>query len=86
MQSVHTMLEHFNTLDLPIGVYVVDPDGRFLACNLPLRQMLKLPLAGDVGARSLDFYISRMLFATADHLERMHGDLWPASLSPVPAT
>ena len=50
------LVRQFDFLDLPIGVYVVAPDGRFVACNRPVRQMLGLPLNGDFNASLADFY------------------------------
>ncbi|MEW5717270.1 MAG: PAS domain-containing protein, partial [Chloroflexota bacterium] len=43
-------------LDLPIGVYVVAPDGQFIACNRPVRALLNLPLEGAVRASIAQFY------------------------------
>ena len=50
------MAHKLNILDLPIGVYVVAPDGQFLACNRPVRAMLNLPLEGDVYASIAQCY------------------------------
>ncbi|MBI5301702.1 MAG: PAS domain-containing protein [Chloroflexi bacterium] len=43
-------------LDMPIGVYVVATDGQFIACNRLVRDMLALPLDGDVHASLAQFY------------------------------
>lgn len=44
--------------DLPIGVYLVKPDGQFIECNRVVREMLGLPLEGPVTHASLaDFYV-----------------------------
>jgi signal transduction histidine kinase len=51
------LIQGFDTLKLPIGVYFVAPDGQFIECNRVLRQMLMFPLEGDVTARSTDFYV-----------------------------
>ncbi|MBM3131237.1 MAG: hypothetical protein FJ009_21770 [Chloroflexi bacterium] len=50
------LLRELNILDLPIGVYVVAPDGRLLACNRPVRALFNLPLQGDVRANIAQFY------------------------------
>jgi signal transduction histidine kinase len=54
-QIASELVHHFNFLDMPIGVYVVAPDGHFVACNKPVRDLLQLP--DDVTQASLaDFY------------------------------
>ncbi|MBI4786361.1 MAG: PAS domain-containing sensor histidine kinase [Chloroflexi bacterium] len=56
-QATNLELAHnFDYLQLPIGVYFVAPDGRFLTCNRRVRQMLGLPLEGAVNASLADFY------------------------------
>ena len=55
-QAAIEQLWNFSCLQLPIGVYFVAPDGRFLACNQPIRQILDLPLEGPVEASIADFY------------------------------
>ena len=50
------LAHNFDYLQLPIGVYFVAPDGRFLSCNRRVRQMLGLPLEGPVNASLADFY------------------------------
>jgi PAS domain S-box-containing protein len=42
-QIAADLIRTYNFLDMPIGVYVVAPDGRFIACNRSVREMLKLP-------------------------------------------
>src|SRR5512141_673089 len=54
--SPDTLLDQIHFLDLPIGVYVVAPDGQFITCNRPVRQMLGLPLDGPVQANIGTFY------------------------------
>lgn len=59
MDSQHSVAEleqRTSFLDLPIGVYVVAPDGRFVACNRSVRSLLNLPLEGPVDASLADFY------------------------------
>jgi signal transduction histidine kinase len=57
MDPQHLAIAHeLNILDLPIGVYVVAPDGRFLACNRSVRAMFNLPLEGDIRASISQFY------------------------------
>ena len=50
------MARELNILDLPIGIYVVAPDGRFIACNRPVRAMFNLPLEGDLDVSIAQFY------------------------------
>ncbi len=50
------LVRNFNFLDMPIGVYVVAPDGHFVACNRPVRELLKLPLDGPIQASLAQFY------------------------------
>jgi signal transduction histidine kinase len=54
--SIHELARRFNFLEMPIGVYAVAPDGRFLECNLPVRRLLGLPLTGPISASIADFY------------------------------
>jgi signal transduction histidine kinase len=54
--AIASLVRNFSFLDVPIGVYVVAPDGRFLACNRSVRHLLHLPLEGAVNARLADFY------------------------------
>jgi PAS domain S-box-containing protein len=42
-QIAAELVRSYNFLDMPIGVYVVAPDGHFVACNRPVREMLNLP-------------------------------------------
>lgn len=42
--------------DLPIGVYVVTKDGRFVECNRRVREILGLPLEGEVDDNITRFY------------------------------
>lgn len=42
--------------DLPIGVYVLTNDGRFVSCNRRAREILRLPLEGDVEDSIVRFY------------------------------
>jgi PAS domain S-box-containing protein len=42
--------------DLPIGVYVVARDGRFIKCHERVRNILQLPQEGEIGRSILDFY------------------------------
>jgi PAS domain S-box-containing protein len=54
--SAAELTSHLSFLDLPIGAYVVSPDGRFVACNHSVRQMLGLGLDGPLEASLADFY------------------------------
>lgn len=40
-------------LDLPIGVYIVRRDGRFVSCNSEARKILRLPLEEDIKESSI---------------------------------
>ncbi|HEY0404166.1 MAG TPA: PAS domain-containing sensor histidine kinase [Pyrinomonadaceae bacterium] len=42
--------------DLPIGVYVVTRDGRFVKCNRRAREILRLPLDGEIDDTIIRFY------------------------------
>ncbi|HEX5689841.1 MAG TPA: PAS domain-containing protein, partial [Roseiflexaceae bacterium] len=55
-QTVIELVGNMSCLQLPIGVYVVAPDGRFIAANKPLRALLQLPLHGPLDASIADFY------------------------------
>src|SRR5512135_860101 len=54
--SAAELTSHLSFLDLPIGAYVVSPDGRFVACNHSVRQMLGLALEGTLEASLAEFY------------------------------
>jgi PAS domain S-box-containing protein len=56
-QIAAELINHYNFLDMPIGVYVVASDGHFIACNRPVREMLKLP--ADVTQASLAQFYAR---------------------------
>lgn len=49
-------LDDFDFLQLPIGVYLVAPDGRFFALNSSVRKILRLPLKGNIQANIRNFY------------------------------
>ena len=55
-QIAAELVRSYNFLDMPIGVYVVAPDGYFIACNRPVREMLHLPLEGPVDKSIAQFY------------------------------
>ena len=42
--------------DLPIGIYIVTRDGKFIECNKLAREILNLPLEGSINASITDFY------------------------------
>lgn len=46
----------FDFRELPIGVYMTSLDGQFIVANRVLRQMLDLPLEGNLQANIRDFY------------------------------
>ncbi|MCZ6783320.1 MAG: PAS domain-containing protein, partial [Proteobacteria bacterium] len=56
-------LERVDILHLPIGVYVLDGEGRFRDCNDGVRQILGLPAQGAVDAQITDFYAEPSRFA-----------------------
>jgi PAS domain S-box-containing protein len=58
--------------DLPVGVYVVTKDGRFVNCNRRAREILRLPLEGSVEDSIARFYHD------PENRERMHEELLKA--------
>jgi PAS domain S-box-containing protein len=58
--------------DLPVGVYVVTKDGSFVNCNRRAREILRLPLEGDVEDSIARFY------QDPENRERMHEELLAA--------
>jgi len=50
------LIGDMSCFQLPIGVYVIAPDGCFLAINQPIRALLRLPGDGPVEANIADFY------------------------------
>ncbi len=58
-----SLLEKIGLLDLPIGAYIVAPDGHFIACNRSVRELLGLPLQGDIQASIADFYADQKVRA-----------------------
>ncbi len=54
--TVDEAIHNISFLDVPVGVYIVAPDGRLLACNESVRKMLDLPLQGPVNASLAEFY------------------------------
>jgi PAS domain S-box-containing protein len=59
-------------LDLPVGVYIVRRDGRFVQCNRRAREILNLPLEGDLDDSIERFYQSR------EERDRIHEELLKA--------
>ena len=55
-QTVIELVGNMSCLQLPIGVYVVAPDGHFIAANKPLRALLQLPSHGPIDISLADFY------------------------------
>ncbi len=54
--NLHPLLQQFDPAILPIGVYIVTPDGRFAFCNAYLRRLLQLPPEGALTQMISDFY------------------------------
>lgn len=54
--SEDELLEHVDFIHLPIGVYVVDPDGHFRACNDGVRKILGLSATGPIDTKIQDYY------------------------------
>lgn len=54
--KLRRLAENLTPFDLPIGVYVVTKDGRFIKCHDRVREMLRLPPEGEVNRSILDFY------------------------------
>lgn len=59
-------------LDLPVGVYIVRRDGRFVKCNRRAREILNLPLDAE-----LDDSIERF-YQSPDERNRIHDELLKA--------
>jgi PAS domain S-box-containing protein len=55
--------------DLPIGVYVVNKDGRFVMCNRRAREIFRLPLKGEINDSITRFY------RNPERREEMHREL-----------
>ena len=56
-QIAAELVQGFNFLDMPIGVYVVAPDGQLIACNRLVREMFHLPLNAPLQASVASFYV-----------------------------
>jgi PAS domain S-box-containing protein len=80
-EKARQLFRRLTPFDLPIGVYLVAPEGRFLECDRRVRAILKLPPEGPPNASILDFYRdpaerARLLHETQEaegrgkHLER----------------
>ncbi len=54
--KLRLLAESLTPFDLPIGVYVVTKDGRFIKCHKRVREMLRLPPEGEVNRSILEFY------------------------------
>ena len=68
-QSDEEILRIFGEIgpqDLPVGVYVVRPDGRFLIASPAIRRLLQMPLQGPVDRVSI-----RELYANPDDREAL---------------
>ncbi len=50
------LFEQLSLSSLPVGIYLVTPEGRFLECNTRTREILGLPLERAVDASITDFY------------------------------
>lgn len=48
--------KHLSFLELPIGVYVVTPEGQIIEANRQARLLFQLPLIGAIDKSILDFY------------------------------
>jgi signal transduction histidine kinase len=61
MKEIYPSKAQFNDFDfreLPIGVYMTSLDGQFIVANRTMRQMLRLPLKGDLDANIMQFYVN----------------------------
>jgi signal transduction histidine kinase len=54
--NLHPLLQSFDPAYLPLGVYVVTPDGCFVFCNAHARRLLHLPPEGTITQKIGDFY------------------------------
>lgn len=50
--------DEFDFRELPIGVYMTSLDGQFIVANKIMRQMLGLPLGGQLQANIVPFYVN----------------------------
>ena len=60
-KSIREFARTLGVLDLPIGVYIVTPNGHFVDCNRQVRQLLDLPLEGPIDASIADYYVDPRL-------------------------
>ena len=52
------LFEQFDFQDLPIGIYKTSIEGRFIVANRIVREMLSLPLEGEVNANIINYYVN----------------------------
>jgi PAS domain S-box-containing protein len=55
-EEVLQVAKTYTPFHLPVGVYVITRDGRFVDCNRQVREILSLPLHGPVDASMVNFY------------------------------
>ncbi|HEX8128135.1 MAG TPA: PAS domain S-box protein [Pyrinomonadaceae bacterium] len=55
-EEVLRVAKNYTPFDLPVGVYVITKDGRFVDCNQQVRKILSLPLNGPLDASMVNFY------------------------------
>lgn len=53
---IQQLAQKLMPFDLPIGVYIVTKEGKFVYCNKLAREILGLPLEGSINASIIDFY------------------------------
>lgn len=56
VEKVRVEAQKIHPGDLPIGFYVVTRSGKFVECNWKVRQILELPLEGEIDASIVDFF------------------------------
>ncbi|HEY9403696.1 MAG TPA: PAS domain-containing sensor histidine kinase [Pyrinomonadaceae bacterium] len=56
-EEVLQVAKNYTPFDLPVGVYVITKDGRFVECNRQVREILSLPPDGTLDASIVNFYM-----------------------------
>lgn len=58
VEKVRAEAQKIQPGDLPIGFYVVTRSGKFIECSRKVRQILELPLEGEINASIADFFLN----------------------------
>ncbi|MDQ1612953.1 MAG: hypothetical protein QOG00_2884 [Pyrinomonadaceae bacterium] len=65
--------KNYTLFDLPVGVYVITKDGRFVDCNQQVREILSLPATGPIEASMVSFYCDASQRETIHEQLAKHG-------------